>query len=209
MITLDMPDLMENLSEKRPIFHSEADFQHALAWQFHKVVPDDEIRLEYKPFQDERMYLDIWIRRQAVGVAIELKYFTKDLKLEWDDESFALRDQGAQDLGRYDFLKDVQRLEQVVCGLGPAKIGYVVLVTNAPPYWKSPARPTIDAAFRLHEGRKVTGEMAWSEGASQGTMKGREEPIRLNGSYDCIWRDYSRFGEGTNQRFRYLMVEVR
>ena len=108
-MTLDVPGLMENLSEERPIFHSEADFQHALAWQLHKEMPNDEIRLEYKPFQDERMYLDIWIRSQAVGVVIELKYLTKDLKLEWDDESFALRDHSAQDHGRYDFPNDIQR----------------------------------------------------------------------------------------------------
>lgn len=181
-MTLDVPGLMENLSEERPIFHSEADFQHALAWQLHKEMPNDEIRLEYKPFQDERMYLDIWIRSQAVGVAIELKYLTKDLKLEWDDESFALRDQGAQDLGRYDFLKDVQRLEHVMYGLRPAKVGYAVLVTNAPPYWKPPLRTTIDAAFRLHEGRKITGEMAWPTQASEGTTTDRGKPIRLKGS---------------------------
>ncbi len=209
LMTLDIPSLMVTLSEERPVFHSEADFQHALAWQLHKVMPTDEIRLEYKPFQDERMYLDIWMRRQTVGVAIELKYLTKDLKLKRGDEFFALRDQGAQDLGRYDFLKDVQRLEQVVYGPGLARVGYAVLLTNAPPYWKPPSRPTIDAAFRLNEGRKITGEKAWSAQASEGTTTGREEPIRLKGSYDCVWRDYWSFGEATNQRFRYLMIEVR
>ena len=211
LITLDVSGLMENLKEERPIFHSEADFQHALAWQLHKAMPSDEIRLEYKPFQDERMYLDIWL--PGVGVAIELKYRSKKLAQEWKKEAFALKDQSAPDQGRYDFLNDIQRLERLVADFQPAKTGYAILLTNDPSYWKFSSRSTIDAAFRLHEGRKITGEMVWSPKAGEGTKKPktgkkRKDPIRLKGSYDCVWRDYWSFGEATNQQFRYLMVEV-
>ncbi len=207
LITLDVSGLMENLKEERPIFHSEADFQHALAWQLHKAMPSDEIRLEYKPFQDERMYLDIWL--PGVGVAIELKYRSKKLAQEWKKEAFALKDQSAPDQGRYDFLNDIQRLERLVADFQPAKTGYAILLTNDPSYWKFSSRSTIDADFRLHQGREISGEMAWSPKAAKGTTNGREEPIRLKGSYDCVWRDYFSFGEAANQQFRYLMIEVR
>ena len=206
-MTLDIPSLMLTLSKERPIFHSEADFQHALAWQLHKAMPNDEIRLEFKPFQNERMYLDIWL--PAVGVAIELKYLTKRLEQCSKQESFALLDQGAQDIRRYDFLRDVQRLERVVADFELAKVGYAILLTNDPLYWKPPSRPTIDEDFRLHEGREIADDMAWSPKAAEGTTSGREEPICLKGSYDCVWRDYFSFGEATNQQFRYLMIEVR
>ena len=206
-MTLDIPGLMVTLSEERPIFHSEADFQHALAWQLHKAMPNDDIRLEYKPFQNERMYLDIWL--PSAGVAIELKYLTKGLEQRSRQESFALLDQGAKDIRRYDFLRDVQRLERVEADFELAEVGYAILLTNDPLYWELSSRSTIDKNFHLHEGRKITGDMTWSPKAGKGTTNGREKPIRLKCSYDCVWRDYFSFGEATNQQFRYLMVEVR
>ena len=212
MITLDVSGLMENLKEERPIFHSEADFQHALSWQLHKAMPKDDIHREFHPFPNEGMRMDIWL--PSVGVAFELKYRSKKLVQEWENESFTLRDHGAQDHGRYDFLNDIQRLERVVADFRPAKAGYAVLLTNDPSFWHPPRstkKPPNDAAFRLHEGRKITGKMAWSPKAGEGTKKAgkiREDPIRLKSSYDCVWREYSSFGEATNQQFRYLMIEV-
>ena len=32
---LDISDLMTGLAVSRKVFHSEADFQHALAWHIH------------------------------------------------------------------------------------------------------------------------------------------------------------------------------
>ncbi len=48
-------------------------------------------------------------------------------------ESFTLLDHGAQLLGRYDFLKDVSRLQQVVA-VNPAVRGYAILLTNDSSY---------------------------------------------------------------------------
>ncbi len=152
---------MKGLSRERSIFHSKADFQHALARYIHKKMPHCQVRLEFKPFEDNNIYLDIWIRDRDRRIAMELKYKTKKLVLLSDDEFFALRNQGAQDYCRYDFIKDIYRLEQVVPHLGPAKVGFVVLLTNDPSYWKpSKKKDPMDAAFRLdeHEGRKIVGE---------------------------------------------------
>ena len=81
---LDIANLMLGLSKSRPIFHSEADFQHAFAWQIHERLPDCQVRLEYNPLpaQKKRMYLDIWV--QSLKVAIKLKYPTRKLDLEWE-----------------------------------------------------------------------------------------------------------------------------
>ena len=102
---LDIDGLMASLADRRKAFHSEADFQHALAWQIHEATPESQVRLEVSviPVEAQRMFLDIWL--PVEGVAIELKYKTRRLELEQDDESFALRDQSAQDQGRYDFLR--------------------------------------------------------------------------------------------------------
>ena len=207
-MTIDIITIMEGLSRQRPIFHSEADFQHALAWRIHESIPGAEVRLEYKPFPDERVYLDLWIPK--IRIALELKYLTRKLVADWSGESFTLRNQAAQDLSRYDFLKDVQRLERVVSLPDLATMGLAVCLTNDSAYWKAPMREdTIDAAFRLHEGRTAKGELRWLERAAAGTTKGREAPIKLRTPYKMAWRDFSEVGAGNYRRFRYLVLEVR
>ena len=34
---IDMDGLMGSLADSRKVFHSEADFQHALAWHIHQA----------------------------------------------------------------------------------------------------------------------------------------------------------------------------
>ena len=55
---LDIDGLMTGLAGTRKVFHSEADFQHALAWQIHEAMPESRIRLEVDAFpaQDRRRF---------------------------------------------------------------------------------------------------------------------------------------------------------
>lgn len=200
---------MTELAKTRPIFHSEADFQFALAWQIREMMPDSEIRLEFKPFPSERLYLDIWIYNQKT--AIELKYLSRRIESKHNSEMFRLREQGAQDIIRYDFLKDVARVESTVQS-SVAKRGFAILLTNDPLYWDRrrlrKANP-VDADFHVYDGRVVNGELAWSDSAGEGTTRGRKEPINLIGSYNLRWRDYSEVpGTGNFPQFRYLAVAV-
>ena len=203
---IDIVGTLTSLAHTRPIFHSEADFQHALAWRVHQLWPDYSVRLEFRPPEfTKRVHLDIW----AIGhpsLAIELKYKTRGLRANVGGELFELRDQSAQDIGRYDFLNDVQRVEQVVSSRRGVT-GYAILLTNDSAYWRPPRSPgTIDAEFRIHQGRLVTGDLAWGAAASDGTMKGREAAIALRGSYALTWRDYSEPVRGRYGKFRYLLL---
>lgn len=206
---LDIPLVMDSLAERRPIFHSEADFQHALAWRIREMDPDCRIRLEFNPFpkDDRRSYLDIWLPER--GVALELKYPTRSFETERMGETFAIRNHGAQDLVRYDFLKDVQRLERVARERS-GQAGCAIMLTNDPTYWSAPAthRNTVDAEFRIHEGRRISGELKWANHASKGTTRGRENPIRLANAYTMRWRDYSTVAGGRYAAFRYLAAPV-
>ena len=201
---LDIDHLMKGLSKQRPIFHSEADFQHALAWRIHKTMPDCQVRLEY-PFLHEkkRRYLDIWLPTERI--AIELKYRTRKIEMDCDDESFALTNQNAQDEGQYDYLWDLQRLEYLVKDKEQsARTGVAVLLTNDPFYWNAPScgwKDTTDAAFRLHESRRITDNLV-------GRIKSRRDPVYLNGSYKMRWKDYSNFPGEKDGKFRYLAVSV-
>ena len=205
---LDVDRLMTGLAETRPIFHAEADFQHALAWEIHQAMPDCQIRLEFNASTDraERRYLDLWL--PTLKAAIELKYCTRNLDAIFADERFALKNQSANDVRRYDFLKDIQRLEQSVES-GLAETGVAILLTNDPLYWKPAGKSdTADAAFRIHESREITGKLAWSEKASKGTTAGRAQAITISGDYILRWRDYSQLPEPGKSRFRYLAVSV-
>lgn len=207
-MTVDIITIMEGLSRQRPIFHSEADFQHALAWRIHEIVPGAEVRLEYKPLPHERISLDVWVRK--IRFALELKYPTRTLVAAWSGENFSLRNQAARNQRRYDFLKDVERLERVVSLPNLATVGFAVCLTNDPAYWIVPVgKDTSDTAFRFHEGRTAKGELRWLERAAAGTTKGREAPIKLRNPYKMTWRDFSEVGAGSYRRFRYLALEVK
>ncbi len=205
---LDVDGLLAQLSNKRKVFHSEADFQHAFAWQIREYMPECEIRLEFNPAPNEgrKIYLDIWMPTE--GIAIELKYVTRLLDETVCGERFVLRNQSAQDTRRYDYLRDIQRLENEVSERR-AKQGFAVLLTNDPSYWAPPRQEnTVDAAFRLHEGRDVRGELGWAPSASEGTKRGRTTPIQLKARYQMRYQDYSNVVGQTYGQFRYLNTHV-
>ena len=154
----DWIHLVVTLAARRAVFHSEADFQHALAWLIRETWPDSEIRLEMPVVTAEgRIYLDIYWRRTRAVIAIELKYATKVAALAFQGEPFELRGHFAQGLRRYDFLRDIERLEAFQSAQ-PNVGGIALFLTNDPGYWTPALKPgSIDAAFRLDEGRTVTG----------------------------------------------------
>lgn len=198
--------LMKGLAANCPIFLSEAEFQHALALHVRDAMPGRHVCLEFPPFPKEGMSLDMWL--PDMGIAIELKYGTRKLKVERDGGFFELGDQVSLPTLRYDFVKDVQRLEHVTDGYGPADAGFAVLLTNDPSYWNPPRKEnTVDAEFRIHEGAVVGDKMKWSAATTPKTKEGREDPIELNGSYECRWRDYLRLEDKYGQ-FRYLAIKV-
>ena len=214
---LDLRAVMAALAQKRPIFHSEADFQHALAWEIQRTSRDAVIRLERRVTvenpttgKQERIYVDVSAALDGQVVAIELKYKTWCLRTECDGEEFDLCGQSAEDCGRYDFLWDVQRLERIA-KTRPPTVGCALFLTNDNSYWKPPrSADTNDAAFRLHEeeGRELTGQLAWGPMAGRGTTHSREKPITLRGTYRPRWEDYSGLKSGKYSLLRYLLVEV-
>lgn len=208
-MTINIHEMLAEVASSRSIFHSEADFQHAFAWELHRRFSDASIRLE-KPIATKEgvAHLDILVQRGPELLAIELKYKTRKLSVDVDGESYSLRNHGAQDIGRYDFIKDIRRLEDI-SEAHPGAVGFAVLLTNESSYWRPPSSATtVDAAFRLHDGRLLTGNVAWGSGASAGTMKSREKPIKLRASYPLEWRDFSSMAAGIGSAFRYLAVPV-
>jgi hypothetical protein len=204
---LSPDDVMRVLAANRPVFHSEADFQQAFAWQLRLLRADAVIRLELRPDPALREAVDMRFTIGGTRVAVEFKYLVRAFEVMIDGEYFRLRDQAAQPLSRYDVLKDIERLERF-CASGWADVGYAVVLSNDPPVW-SPGRPgSIDEAFRMQGGATLTGTLGWASHAGPGTTRGREKPIVLRGRYPIAWQPYLALHPKCAGQFRFLTVEV-
>lgn len=204
----DIETAINNLRVNHKIFHSEADFQFSLAWELQKILPDAKIRLEYCPLFDDSMHIDIYVLDEEHSYPIELKYKTKEIKMPIDGEHYNLKNQFAHDMGRYDFLHDISRIEKAKTLDENFELGFAIILTNDSAYWSAPyINNTVDAAFRIHEGQSITGSLSWGEKAGKGTTKGRD-PFELRGSYKTTWLPFSNIGIPRGE-FRYCMIEVK
>jgi len=208
---LDLPATMRTLAQERPIFHSERDFQFWLGWILRErcgLRPMIEAPLRiFVPGAQERV--DIVADTAQGKVAIELKYLTRELKTNIGGECYRLSNQSAQDMRRYDILRDMERLEKLT--RHGVAAGYMLALSNEPLYWRISRvrRATNDREFRLHHGRNISGKMQWGPHTSAGTKLQREAPIFLCGHYTMHWHPYSMIRGTRAGEFRYLLVEIR
>ena len=208
---LDLPAALAALARQRPVFHSEADFQFALAWVIRERHPSIGVRLERPITLDgQRGHVDIWMRDSNGEKAIELKYWAREGELTVSGESFEHRGWSG-DIDRCGFWKDVARVERLVAG-GSAQGGYVIALTNIAGCWGEPRmgwEHTNDAAFRVHESLSVGGTLDWAEKTAVSTRKLCSAPVTLRGSYKTGWEPYSTPAPGlAGGEFRYLLVDV-
>jgi hypothetical protein len=192
---MDLDRAMAELAKARPIFHSEADFQFALAAVLRHLWPEFEVRLEVP--QSRGITLDILVIDPASDdrFAIELKYKSANWSGAVASETFNLKNHGADDLGGYDIIKDIGRIESLIAS-GLVMGGAVIVLTNEQLYWKPrPARTRLTNAheFRVHDGLTLNGSRSWGPNTG-GTNKKRTESINLDGSYPCEWKSYSDVG---------------
>lgn len=196
------------LSARRPVFHSEADFQFALAWEIKTIRHDADVRLEVPVgARPHKFRLDLRYVVEEERTAVELKYFKAPLKIDWNGETFELADAVAQDINRYDFLKDVQRLEKMLAA-DLCDAAYGIVLTNQPKYWlPRTSGNRVDEEFGIEDGRLVTGTLKWAPHTG-GTSRGRETPITLCGEYRLQWGEYSTVRDPRFGRFRILCVRA-
>ena len=205
---VNIQEILITSLKDRNIFHSEADFQHHLAWHIHTELQNPQLRLEYplsKNGSNRWEYCDI-VLKSPYNIGIELKYKTKRFTTKIEGESFELKDQSAQDEGRYDFLKDVKRLE-TWCKDGKINSGYAIILTNDSSYWTKPTKDdTKDKDFRLHN-RKIIDklDLDWKKDTSKTTKKGRGG-FKLENEYSLEWKDVD--SNVPNSNFRYILLKV-
>ena len=120
MIDLDkenLTNIIQVFGKDGKIFQSEAQFQFELAWSLQThlgcQVKLEDMRTVVRSKDNnpealkKKFYTDIVVEQDGYSVALELKYKTAD----YSDKNLYLFNHGAVDLGRYDYLWDVHRIE--------------------------------------------------------------------------------------------------
>ena len=161
-------DIQRYLARKGgELLFNERDLQMHLAQHLIGTGHYDDVDMEYYvPYEELDNYiwknelkLDILLRKGTEYLPVELKYKTKkhtkqlsrfgeQLKRQVD----VLKNQGAQDLGMYDFWKDVRRLELVRHRFFSVKKGLAVFVTNDKQYLNPSKDTSNNRLFCMTEG---------------------------------------------------------
>jgi hypothetical protein len=217
-----LKNILTELSMQRPIFHSEGDFQHALAWAIQSSLPDFRVRLEY-PNQalTDSSHIDIAVSDNESSCYIEVKYKTKEFATIVNQETFTLRNHSALDFGRILFCKDIRDLEATK--LDHEHIScFSLLLSNDKGYWSRGRENTHDANYRLHQfnannqQRTLHGLLTWNVEPNKWAdwvkrlQKRYRFPFTLNGHYNLVWENYSQLPaeQETIHEFKYLLLEI-
>ena len=197
---------IKSLSNKRRIFHSEADFQFALAWEIKENYKDDvNIRLEYPV---DKMNIDIVVFCGEKMIPIELKWLRTDFEccIKGADgengEKFKLALSGADPEIRYDCLKDIKRIESISEIRDNFVEGYTIWISNIETHFNKNHKHTMQ--FDISQDETQKGKIYWDKNEQDeiknidGTLKkslregdSRRNVIELKDSYTFHWEDYS------------------
>lgn len=163
------------------------------------------------------MYVDLVVSDDKEYLPIEIKYKTKGLVADGslfgrqEKQMTILKNQGAQDLGMYGFWKDVRRVEMLCKAYPTVKNGISIFVTNDPYYIESPKGKDADKvnhyAFRMTEGRTISGLMAWKNKNSK--IAASYPEFKLDGQYTVHWEEIGAHGSPCDRAdFSYCMVVI-
>ena len=209
---------MSRVAAVRPVFHSEADFQHELAMELRRSGYGVRLEVPHSIAVNGAQVgaeLDILVIEPKTQrrTAIELKYVTARKTVVHAGETFNLCQNWGTNLSRFDCWADFQRVGGLVAA-GGAHCGFAIFLTNAEDAWLVDAGPTgiMAQQFSIHDNRNVaTGAvMDWVPNAPPvgSVLKKRlppYSPITVQTHTVCTWTDYSVLPE-PNGRFRYLLL---
>lgn len=210
--------LLAQLATHRPVFHSEADFQHELALRLsyagYRVRLEVPLTIQINGSDIEAQLDLLVIDPDQQRTAIELKYVTEQKLINRDGEIFNLKGNWGTNLSRFDGWADFRRVGAFVAA-GHVDKGLTVFLTNKEDAWNVDASQTdnLGQQFSMHEGRDVGANsmLDWVGNVGVNNVGTKRlppySPIHATHGSVCSWKDYSDF-EGRNGRFRYLLHEV-
>jgi len=216
MIEQEIHSVLKTLALRRPVFHSEADFQHELALELSNH--DYQLRLEVPKSvlinrTQVKVEIDIIATKNGQRTALELKYVKSATKIRVDEEIFDLKNTWGTNLSRFDCLSDARRIDSIILA-GHANNGYAIFLTNTSEAWENDTSTGSNLAknFSIHKGRRLERELDYNwypEKPSQGSVSAKRlppySPIRFQRDRIIVWHDYSKF-DSTSQVFKYCLL---
>ena len=210
----ELIDYMLDFSKHRSVFHSEADFQ--LEFGLYLMKRGYKVRLE-KGFKRIGIYQKIELDMELDGcIAIELKYKSAELNVDFGDETFELKQHGATNLGRFDAIDDARRVRSLV-DAHETKItkGFTIFLTNDRDYWMNNAQRTMSKNFALVESRKFgkSGQLDWhSKSLNVNSVSTNRmapyAPIQIDFNDEINWYDFSKIDNTKSGFFRFFVFDV-
>lgn len=211
-----MPVTVTELKEtlKKVIFNGnipvcEAQLQYELAIELGKSYPKAKIYLEYPAVDknsNKRIYYDLVIVENNTYYVIELKYKTKAENVSIYGVSYELKTHAAQDLGRFDYLKDISRIENFSANTNKNfGGGFAVIVTNDNVYWKNDGEGCLYKEFALNIGATISkGNKNWANGTKTSSVgEKRIKGLTLLKDYPVKWEPIA------DTSFQYLLLEIK
>lgn len=213
MITkVEIENIIQKFGKSGNLFLCERQFQFDLAQEILKNFNDCVVHLEFpseKHCCNHLVFYDIVIEEKNQYFVIELKYKTRKADITYKNNKYSLKNQSAQDFGRFDFLKDISRIEQWN-QFNPNRTfvgGVAVILTNDSSYWEKTGENCNYEAFALKdETTIVAGKKEWGSENLDYVGKARKDGLNILNDYDIKWVDYHK---DENNEFRYLLEEIK
>jgi hypothetical protein len=191
------------LELREEFFTREQEVQIYLADYLNKKNLFDYVYLEYHipsnaienyPWKDSNnIYIDLVVCTEGKYYPIEIKYKTISqtvpLKLFGTESPVVLGHHGAQNIGCYDFWKDIKRLELFEQTFEKVEKGIMLFITNDESYQLPPRNNEVGyAQFSINQNRIVeSGQtLDWNGALS---ISVNRPPIQLVNSYFLKWSE--------------------
>ena len=195
--------IKEALKNRNEFFTREQEIQIYLADYLNRKNLFDAVYLEYHipsnslvnyPWKDSNnIYIDIVILSGDKYYPLEIKYKTISqavpLKLFGTSSNVILGHHGAQNIGCYDFWKDIKRLELFEENFENVEQGIMLFVTNDSSYLQPPRNNEVGyAQFSIEEYREIEiGTILDWNGAL--SISVNRPPITLRRDYSLKWNE--------------------
>ena len=218
-IDIVQQDIFAFLESNEELLFNERDFQMHLATWLRKSANDyDDVDVEYyvpkselpNYVWDSELRFDIVVKKDGEYCPVELKYKTKKVERQvsrfdeiLDDKVVVMKNQGAQDLGMYDFWKDVRRIELVRNRFAKVKGGLAIFVTNDALYTKASRPESNNYLLNMNEGKHSVIKHWQNENSACAKMNSYKS-FEVEKEYSINWHHRN----VDNIPFHYCVVNV-
>ena len=218
LIDIVRADVFAFLESNEELLFNERDFQmHLATWLRNSANCYDDVDVEYYvPRQelenyvwDSELRLDIVVKKDDEYCPVELKYKTKKVERkisrfdeDLTDDVVVMKNQGAQDLGMYDFWKDVRRVELVRNRFDRVKNGLAVFVTNDDHYIRGSKPTSNNYLLNMSGGKAHSRQKHWANPES--TCAKTHPNFEVEKEYTIEW--HNRMVDGVEFYFQVVII---